>query len=157
MDPVVEITFDCLPLRSVARLDPPLDASADLQQRHATLVQALETYGRERVYYLYNARCVFRLANSEIEGMIRYEFDGIVRTDAGDALTEEVDLRVKCAGETCGGIPDGADAWLQQRVRRAVAIEFDRFIQAGQLAERTAALGQIERLSDVANISGMGV
>ena len=157
MEPVVEITFDCLPLRSVGRLDVPIDASPVFRTRYEHLTAALEKHGPERTYFLYDARCVFRLANSEIEGMLRFEFEGIVRTDASDLLTEHVDLVVSLASETCGGVPPAVLSWWQQRVEKAVGIEFDRFIAAGQLTQRTTDLGQIERLSELTGFSGMNL
>lgn len=157
MGPFVEITFDCLPLRSLGRLDTPLDASAEYRARQEKLAAAMEAYGPDRTYFLYNAKCVFHLANSEIEGMIRYRFEGCVRTDAGDAITEQVDLEVQLVSDTCDGIPALTNEWLIGRVKKAVAVEFDRFIAAGTLAQRATDLGKIELLSDVAGISGMHV
>ncbi|TWU28585.1 hypothetical protein [Bythopirellula polymerisocia] len=157
IEPVVDIAFDCLPLRSISRLDAPLDAPPEFRRRHELLAAAMERFGPARTYFLYNARCVFRLANSEIEGMIRFEFDGIVRTDASDLLTEQVDLESKLASDTCGGIPPEVEDWLKNRVEQAVAIEFDRFIAAGQLTERSSDLGQDVSLSTLAGFSGMNV
>lgn len=154
MEPVVEITFDCLPLRAVGRLDAPLDASPVFRRRYEHLVAALEKYGPERAYFLYDARCVFRLANSEIEGMVRFEFEGLVHTDASDMLTEQVELDITLASDTCGGLPPEVLPWFKQRVEKAVAIEFDRFIAAGQLKDHTTDLAQIERLS---GFSGMNL
>lgn len=157
MEPVVDIAFDCLPLRSIGRLDAPLDAPAEFRRRHEILAAAMERFGPDRTYFLYNARCVFRLANSEIEGMVRYEFDGILRTDASDLLTEFVDLEATLASETCGGLPSEVEAWFNERVEKAVAIEFDRFIAAGQLSQRSSELGQDVIPSNLAGFSGMGV
>ena len=36
-------------------------------------------------------------------------------------------------------------------------IEFDRFISAGQLAERVTQLGQLESLADLTDFAGMNV
>ena len=127
----------------------PLDASGVYRIRYERLREALESHGAERTYYLYDAHCVFRLANSEIEGMVRFDFEGLLHTDAGDARTESAELDVRLASETCGGVPAEVEAWLKARVEKAVAIEFDRFIAAGQLANRTDELGQLERLSDL--------
>ncbi len=157
MEPVVDIAFDCLPLRSIGRLDAPLDAPPEFRRRHAHLVAALERFGPERTYYLYNARCVFRLANSEIEGMVRFDLEGIVHTDASDLLTEHVELEVTLASETCGGIPPEVEAWFKTRVEKAVAIEFDRFIAAGQLSQRSTDLGHDVDLANLAGFSGMHV
>ncbi|QEG34341.1 hypothetical protein [Bythopirellula goksoeyrii] len=157
MEPVVDIAFDCLPLRSIGRLDAPLDAPAEYRRRHEQLVSAMERFGPDRTYFLYNARCVFHLANSEIEGMVRYEFDGIIRTDASDLLTETVELDARLASETCGGLPDQVETWFKDRVEKAVAIEFDRFVAAGQLSQRSSELGQDVNPSNLAGFSGMGV
>ncbi len=149
MDTSVDISFSCLPLRSVGRLDVPIDASGIYRIRYGRLREALKSHDAERTYYLYDAHCVFHLANSEVEGMVRFDFEGIVLTDAGDALTDHIELDVQLASETCGGVPAEVEAWLKQRVEKAVAIEFDRFIAAGQLAGRTDELGQLERLSEL--------
>jgi hypothetical protein len=152
-DPAVEtpvdIAFSCLPLRSVGRLDVPIDASGTYRIHYERLQEALQLHGAERTYYLYDAHCVFHLANSEIAGMARFDFDGIVLTDAGDAMTDRVELEVRLASETCGEIPAEVQAWLKSRVEKAVTIEFNRFIAAGQLEGRTAELGQVDRLSDL--------
>lgn len=153
MDSSVEITFSCLPLRSIGRLDVPIDASGIYRIRHQRLQAALRAHGAERTYYLYDARCIFRLANSEVEGMVRFDFEGIVRTEAGDALTEEVEIDVRLTSDTCGGVPPEVETWLKQRVEKAVAIEFDRFIAAGQLRRRTDELGSLEQLSDLGGFS----
>ena len=153
MDGAVDVSFACLPLRSIGRLDVPMDASGVYRIRYERLRAAIDQYGLERTYYLYDAHCTFRLANSEIEGMVRFNFEGIVRTDAGDAITEAVMLETELVSETCGGISDEVQAWLHTRVERAVSIEFDRFISAGQLGNRTEELGQLERLSDLEDFS----
>ncbi len=153
----VDIAFDCLPLRSVGRLDVPLDASPVYRERVERLNAALAAHSADRTYFLYNARCIFRLANSEIAGMLRFDFEGIVCTDAGDLLTESVALDIRLTSETCGGVPAHAEPWLQQQVEKAVAIEFDRFIAAGQLASRAEEIGQLDRLSDLGGFSGMHV
>jgi hypothetical protein len=153
---VVDIAFDCLPLRSVARLDVPLDASDRLRRRGERIKAAIEAFGAERSYFLYNARCVFRFANSEVDGICRFEFDGAVRTDAGDRKCEETMLEVRLVSETCGGLPADVEAWLGERVRRAVAIEFDRFIAAGQLAPRDDH-SRLSHLGELTGLEGMDV
>ena len=151
---LVDVEFECVPLRTIGRLDIPLDAS-DAQRRRAVHMQsAINSYGVERTYFLQNARCVFRFANSDVEGVCRFEFEGIARTDAGDRKCEEVILEVALVSETCGGVPSVVQEWLIERVRRAVAIEFDRFIAAGQLA---AHAGQPEAPSPAAGtLDGLG-
>jgi len=158
MQPVVDIAFDCLPLRSVGRVDVPLDASPAFRARCEDLKQAIDRHGAQNAYYLYNARCVYRLANSEIDGMLRFSFAGTVLTDLSDCRADRADLTIELAADTTGAAmtPDVL-AWFRQAVERAVLIEFDRFISAGQLAERVSQLGQINSLSDLPDFAGMNV
>jgi hypothetical protein len=146
-----EILFDCLPLRSVGRLDVPLDASDGYRARFLRLKEALSAHGTENAYFLYNAHCVFRLANSDVDGMLRFEFEGTAVADLSDAKTEKVDLEVRTAGGTCGDLPEPVEAWFHQTVRRAVAIEFDRFILEGDLANRIEQIEKMKADSDVAD------
>lgn len=155
--PLVDIAFDCVPLRSVGRLDIPLDASESFRRRAEQMQRAIQTYGAERTYFLYNARCLFRFANSEVEGACRFEFEGIARTDAGDRTCEEVTLNVTLVSETCGGVPTAVLDWLTVQVHRAVTIEFNRFIAAGQLASRREELGEIGELANLSGLAGMDV
>lgn len=108
----VDIVFDCIPLRGVAQLRPPLDASADQRQRCERIAEAIKRHGSERAYWLENAHCTFHLANSEMVGAVRFEFSGVALTDAGDARTERVELSVRLAAETCGGVPAAVGRWL---------------------------------------------
>jgi hypothetical protein len=151
----IEIAFDCLPLRSLGRLDIPLDASDAFRSRAERIKAALAEFGAERTYYVYNAHCVFRFANSEFDGACRFEFEGVVRTDAGDRKCQDAQLEVRLASETCGGVPAEVEVWLASQVRRGVAVEFDRFIAAGQL-ERAAQASDIP-LANLGGPAGMGV
>ncbi|MEX2317245.1 MAG: hypothetical protein WD669_08840, partial [Pirellulales bacterium] len=157
MDPHVDIAFDCLPLRSVGRVDVPLDASPALRARCEHLQQAIETHGTGNTYFLYNTRCVFRLANSDVHNMLRFTFEGTLRTDSGDCQAASADLRVELAGETCGPLPPEVLAWFRGVVERAVLIEFNHFIAAGALAERVSQLGQVTNLTTLADFAGMNV
>ena len=89
---LVDIAFDCLPLRSVGRVDMPLDASPEFRARLEHLKRSIDTHGVENAYFLYNSRCVYRLANSDIEGMLRFSFEGTVLTDRSDAKADRADL-----------------------------------------------------------------
>jgi hypothetical protein len=157
MEPVVDIAFDCLPLRSIGRVDIPIDASPAYRRRCERLQQAIDAHGTENSYYLYNARCVYRLANSEVDGMLRFSFDGTVLTDCSDCKARRADLTIVLAGETCGCVPPEVQAWLCGAVERAVLIEFDRFIAAGRLAERVNELAEMQSLADLADFAGMNV
>ncbi len=155
-EPSLDVAFDCLPLRTVARLDVPLDASDALRHRAGLIKRVVEQFGAERTYYLYNARCVFRFANSEIDGMCRFRFEGVVRTDAGDRKCIAADLETHLVSETCGGVPEPVRAWLYERVRQAVVIEFDRFIAAGPVSPPSGG-GPVTNLADLSGVAGMDV
>jgi hypothetical protein len=157
MDPAVDIEFDCLPLRSVGRVDVPLDASPAFRARCERLQQAVDAHDSQRAYFLYNAHCTYRLANSEIANMLRFTFDGTVLTDRSDYKAERADLAIELSAETCGGVPPAALEWLRGVVTRAVLVEFDRFIAAGHLAERVAELGAVESITSLSGFAGMNV
>jgi hypothetical protein len=157
MQPFVDIAFDCLPLRSIGRVDIPIDASAAYRARCERLLQAIDKYGNANTYFLYNTRCVYRLANSDIDNMLRFTFDGIVVTDRSDGRADRAELAVKLTSETCDPMPPEVLAWFQRVVERAVIIEFNHFISAGALAARVENLGQVASIQDVADFSGMNV
>jgi hypothetical protein len=157
MQPVVDIAFDCLPLRSIARVDIPLDASPGFRARSERLQQAFNAYAGENAYFLYNTRCTYRLANSDIDNMLRFSFDGTVLTDRSDCKADRADLNIVLIAETCGGVPLTALDWLRGIIQRAVLIEFDRFIEDGHLAARVKQLGSIDSITDVAGFAGMNV
>ncbi len=155
MEPHVEIAFDCLPHRSVGRVDVPLDASPEFRARCQHLQHAIDTHGTAGAYFLYNAHCVFHLANSDVDGMLRFTFAGTVLTDRSDCKADRADLTVELAAETCGPLPPEVLNWFRGIVARAVLIEFDRFIAAGHLAHRVSELGQVDRLTDLSGLAGM--
>ena len=128
MQPTVEIAFDCLPLHNVGRLDVPLDATPAQTARAERIAEAVRKHGTENAYYLENAFCVYRLANSDIAGMLRFEVEGTILTDASDGKTAETDLNIHLVAETCDGVPEGALEWLQGQVTTAVQIEFERYL-----------------------------
>ena len=90
----VDITFDCMPLRSIGRLDIPLDASPKYRAFCERINNAIETHGSHNTYYLYNARCVYHLTNRPDHGMLEFRFDGTVFTDATDLKTDRCELQV---------------------------------------------------------------
>ncbi len=157
MQPVVDIAFDCLPLRSVSRVDVPLDASPAFRMRCERLQQAIAAHSGENAYFLYNTRCTYRFANSDIENMLRFSFDGTLLTDRSDCKADRADLNIVLAAETCHGVPPAALDWLRGIIKRAVLIEFDRFISAGQLAARVSQLGTVDSITDIAGFAGMNV
>ncbi len=148
MDRWVDIQFDCLPLRSVARWDPPLDASPRLHDFYACLKQAYLQHGTHNTYYLHNASCIFHLTNAADIGMLEFAFEGVVITDAADQRTQGSDLRVQLVRETCHWLNEPVVAWFRESVEHSVRVEFDRYIQAGDLARTRERIAQLEKVSD---------
>ena len=66
---------------------------------------SIAAFGLERSYFLYNAHCVFRLANSEVDGVCRFVFEGGVHTDAGDRKCERTMLDVRLTSQTWHSFP----------------------------------------------------
>jgi hypothetical protein len=129
----VHIEFDCLPLRSVTRWDAPLDASPAYQALCAQVKQAHERHGSHNSYFLYRAKCRFHLTNRPDTGMLEFTFHGVVLTDDADRRTRASDLTVKLSGETCAWLTEPVVRWFEETVQRAVEVEFDRYIDAGDL------------------------
>jgi hypothetical protein len=157
MRPLVDIAFDCLPLRSVGRVDVPLDASPAFRARCQQLQRAIDKHGTQHAYFLYNTRCVYRLANSDVDNMLRFSFDGTIVTDRSDGKADQADLAIELTAETCGGMGPDVQAWFRGVVERAVLVEFDHFIAAGSLAARVDQLGKVASVADLADFAGMGV
>jgi len=154
MERHVDIAFDCLPLRSVGRVDVPLDASPAFRARCEQLQRAIDAHGTENTYFLYSTHCVFRLANSDVENMLRFSFDGTLRTDRSDCKADRAALAIELRAETCGTVPPDVVAWFRGVVQRAVLIEFDRFIAAGRLAERVTHLGNVGSIAALTDYAG---
>lgn len=148
MSPHVDIAFDCLPLRSVGRLDIPLDASPKYRARCERIKRAIETHGQHNSYYLYNARCGFRFTNDPSVGLVEFDFEGTALTDAADQKTILCDLEATLVRENCDWLTEPAVHWLQETVSRAVAVEFDRYIAAGDLEKTRRRVAEIQAQSD---------
>jgi hypothetical protein len=158
MQPPVDIAFDCLPLRLVGRVDVPLDASPAFRSRCEHLQRALESYGIHHAYFLYNTRCVFRLANSDVENMLRFSFEGTLLTDRSDCKADRADLAVQLVANTCNGtLPLEVLAWFCSVIHKAVLVEFDHFIAAGRLADRVERLGSVDSIASLSDFSGMNL
>ena len=143
MNRYVDITFDCLPLRSIGRLDIPIDASPKYRQRCERILKAIETHGSFNTYFLYNARCVFRLTNSDAVGLLEFAFEGTALTDPTDQKTLRSVLEVELVQETCDWLTEPIVAWFTESVPRAVTVEFDRYIAAGDLQQ---TIERVQRL-----------
>ena len=150
MDRWVEISFDCMPLRSVTRFDIPLDASPKYRAFCETVKAAIEKHGSMNSYFLYNARCCYHLTNDANIGSIEFKFYGTVLTDEGDARTKRCDLSVDLVGETCPWLSSPIVEWFQDTVARSVAVEFDRYISAGDLQQAKQRIERIQQASDEA-------
>lgn len=148
MERWVEISFDCLPLRSVGRLDAPVDASPKLQELYRRVKESLEKHGAFNTFYLYNARCVYHLANSPDFGMIEFAFDGVAITDETDQKTKHCDLRVELLRETCTWLTQPIVTWFADTVQHSVAAEFDLYIAAGDLSQTKQRMERIQAKID---------
>ncbi len=146
----VEITFDCLPLRSVGRLDIPLDASPKFRERCERIKAAMERHGSHNTYYVYNARCIYHLINREDTGYLDFGFEGVMLTDANDQRSERCDLMVWLNSETCDWVSQPIIDWFEQSVRRAALAEFNDYIQAGDLDQTKQRIEKIQQASDQA-------
>jgi hypothetical protein len=143
MDRWVEIMFDCLPLRNAMQLRIPDEASPKLEEKIHRIHRALEVHGMHNSYYLHNAACVFHLTNDPSLGMVKYRFEGTLFTDSADSKSVRSELTVELAEENCSWLNQSIVDWLNETVHRAVLVEFDRYIAAGDLQkvrERLAAL-----------------
>lgn len=148
MERWVEIHFDCLPLRSVTRLDVPLDASPKYQAFCHRVKTAIDTHGSHNVYYLHNASCTYHLLNHVERGSIEFRFEGAVLTDREDCHCQNCDLQVELVRETCDWLTQPIVQWFADTVPRSVAVEFDRYIEAGDLQRTKQRMAQIQRESD---------
>ncbi len=151
MNRYVDLTFDCLPLRTISRVDIPIDASPKYQARCERILKAMEAHGTFNTYYLYNAKCVYHLTNRDEVGMLEFHFEGTVMTDSTDQHTERTDIEVELKRETCDWLTEPVVAWFVETVRRAVIVEFDRYIAAGDLEQ---AVRRVERLQKESDRSG---
>lgn len=154
----VEITFDCLPLRSVTRLDVPLDAPEEFQEFCHRVKRATAKHGMHNTYYLHNARCVYYLTNDERIGVLTFRFEGTALTDPDDRKIQGCDLQVELDSESCDWLTKPVAEWFHETVQRAVLVEFDRFIDAGDLARTIARMEKLRAESDAGGgFLGMGL
>lgn len=144
----VEIEFDCLPLRSIGRIDVPLDASPAFQAKCERIKRAMERHGTHNSYYLHNAACKFYLTNSDQIGTLDFSFEGTVLTDETDVKTTYGDLEVTLDRETCDWLTEPVVQWFRESVTRAVMVEFDLYIAAGDLQQTLLRLEKLRADSD---------
>ena len=144
----VDISFDCLPLRTLGRLDIPLDASPGFQRRCENILASIKKHGTHNSYYLYNAAAVFQLTNDEQTGRLNFEFEGTVLTDGEDTKTKSADLEITLKSETCNWLTEPVVKWFEQTVCEAVQVDFDLYIQAGDLEKAHSRMEQIKEQAD---------
>jgi len=151
MDRWVEFEFDCLPLRSVTRFDAPIDASPKYEQFCRRVKSAVDKHGSHNTFYLHNARCAYHLLNHPDRGIIEFSFEGTVLTDQEDRKTKSCDLHVELAAETVDWLTETVVQWFRESVSRSVAVEFDRYIEAGDLDAAKKRIETIQQASDDAD------
>jgi len=154
----VEISFDCIPLRTVGRFDIPIDASEEEEALCERLKYAAKKHGLYNTFYVCNAKCVFHLTNHPDIGMVQFSFEGTVLTDQEDRKTIACDLQVALDKETCDWLTGPAVEWLKQTVPEAVKVEFDRYIQAGDLQNTIQRMERLQAEADArGGYMGMGL
>ncbi len=144
----VDVVFDCMPLRTVTRVDAPLDASPKLTAKILRVKAALEKHGTLNSYYLHNATCTYHLTNDPRQGMMEFEFEGVVLTDQRDLQSRSCDLQVSLRRETCSWLNQSIVDWLSETVQRNVLIEFDSYIAQGDLTKTLERIEQTQQASD---------
>lgn len=151
-DPVtpqpVIASFDCTPLRGFGRLDIPIDASPVFRQRLERLQQAVARHGTRNTYYLTDALCRFQFTNNPAIGMVEFAVEGTVLTDDCDSRTVGSDLVITLARETCDWLTEPAVKWLTLTAKRAIEVEFDRYIRAGDLSRTLERLAREQAAID---------
>lgn len=146
----VEVKFDCLPLRAAGQITVPEDASPKLAQKLMRMQAAIDKHGTLNSYYLHNANCIFHLTNDPQVGMFQFAFEGVLLTDQLDMKSHSCDLKVELSQETCSWVNQTIVDWMAESVQRAVLVEFDRYIQAGDLTKTLERLAALQRESEQA-------
>lgn len=144
----VEVVFDCIPLRSVAPVTVPDDASPKLAEKLQRMSNAINTHGTLNSYFLHNATCTYHFTNDPQNGMCQFSFEGVVLTDANDMQARTCDLQCKLNRDTCSWINQSIVEWLGESVHRAVLVEFDRFIKAGDLTKTIQRMEALQQATD---------
>jgi hypothetical protein len=142
----VDIAFDCLPLRSVTRLDPPLDASPGLVAKWERIKNAITEHGTHNTYYLHNAHCRFFVTNDPRQGMIAFRFEGVLFTDENDASARSASLHVSLDQENVPWLEQHVVRWFAETVQQAVCSEFNRYIGAGDPDRTRKRMEQLQQI-----------
>ena len=144
----VEIEFDCLPLRSISRLDVPVDASPKYEQKILRIKAAMEKHGCHNTYYLHAGKCRFHLTNDAQRGSVEMQFEGTLLTDEHDRRTRQMDVVITLGKETCSWLNERIVEFFVESTRHALRVEFDRYIEAGDLQRTEARLTEIQEQSE---------
>ena len=158
MSPSVSVSFDCTPLRSIARWDVPLDLAPEKQESRARMRQAAGRHGLHNSYYLSNGNCEFHLTSDPEVGWLVFRFEGIVLTDPDDRFTRLLDLSVELDGAVCDWLTAAAVAWFRETVVQAVRTEFDRYTESSDPQRTRQRLEHVElEMVGCGGFVGMGV
>jgi hypothetical protein len=141
----VDIAFDCVPLRSVTRLDPPLDASPGLVAKWERIKKAIHEHGTHNTYFLHNAHCRFFVTNDPQCGMISFKFEGVLFTDEHDISARHASLQVSLDQENVPWLEQHVVRWFAETVPQAVCWEFNQYIQAGNLELTRKRIEQLQQ------------
>jgi hypothetical protein len=125
-----------------------IDAPPAFQALCERIKEAAARHGLHNTYYLHNAGCTYRLTNDERVGVLQFGFEGTVLTDRDDRKTLRADLHVELLQETCEWLTEPIVEWFRETVSRAVVVEFDRYIAAGDLGRTIQRLEAMQAESD---------
>ena len=158
MNTPVAVSFECTPLRSIARWDVSPDVTPDQRADIARLRRAAERHGLHNSYYLSNGHCEFHLTNHPEVGLLAFRFEGTILTDPRDRRTRSLEISVELDAEVCDWLTPSAIEWFRETVVQAVRIEFDRYIDSGDPARASQRLERIEaEMVSGGGFVGMGV
>jgi hypothetical protein len=77
-------------------------------------------------------------------GTLAFGLQGTVITDSNDMRATHADLDAELTSETCDWLTAPVVAWFQQAVQYAVCVEFDRYIEAGDLARTKERMAKLQ-------------
>lgn len=133
-----------------------MDASPAFRRRCEAIKTAMARHGTHNSYYLYDVQCVFHLTNRTDLGMLDFRCSGTLLTNTDDTVAETVDLEVTLHRETCNWLTEPVVQWFETTVQQAVLVEFNRYIDAGDLEQTKKRVQQVlEQLEETGGFLGM--
>ena len=72
-------------------------------------------------------------------------------TDSSDRTTKAVDISTKLASETCAWLSEPIVGFLAESVQHALLIEFNRYIEAGDLEKTEQRIKAVQEQSDASD------